>query len=135
MVRRKRSVWRRKAQQHFGCKFVIQVERPSSVPVFIFCIVFYVFVYILSALFSTSQGCKKQQLCDHKRDRLNIETKLRRLRPTNVMVDDSDSKPSELERRNTPHSKFDIKIGFWLNIDTNFRWISTNFWLNLSFFL
>ena len=60
--------------------------------------------------------------------------KRRRLRPTNWIINDSDFKPSEFERRNPSDSKFDVQIRFWLNDNVIYRLKSTNFWLKLMDF-
>ena len=47
----------------------------------------------------------------------SIKNKLRQFEPTNRIIDDSDSKPSELERQFRSNSKLDIEIGFQLKYD------------------
>ena len=55
--------------------------------------------------------------------------KLRRLGPTNRIIDHSDFKPSEFEQQNPSNLKSDIEIGFRLNDNVNFQLKSTNFQL------
>ena len=56
--------------------------------------------------------------------------KLRQLGLSNQIVDDSDSKPSELERQFWSISKFDNNIVLYQIVSISFQLNSTNFLLN-----
>ena len=64
-----------------------------------------------------------------------VYTKLRLLRLTNRIVDDSDFKQSKLEQWNPSKSKSDVQFGFWLKDDVKIHLNSTNFWLKMSKFV
>ena len=57
--------------------------------------------------------------------------KLRWLGPTNWIINDSDFKPSEFQRRNMSDSKSDVEIGLRLKEDVEIQLNMTNCWLKL----